>query len=101
MKTTPTALERAFQLAASGRHDSVESIRKALTDEGLPRDQLTGPSLYRQLRELIRSSQGSRTPKSDGEKRSKLTAEELTARDLDRWNDEGGAAGASQEAHAS
>ena len=55
-----TALERAFQLATSGKCASVKGIRVTLAAEGYPREQLTGSSLTKQLRELIRSSQGSR-----------------------------------------
>jgi hypothetical protein len=60
MDENTTALERAFQLATSGRCASVKDIRVALAAEGYPREQLTGPSLTKQLKELIRSSQGSR-----------------------------------------
>ena len=57
MDENTTALERAFQLARSGKCVSVNDIRVTLAAEGYPRDQLTGPSLTKQLKELIRSSQ--------------------------------------------
>jgi hypothetical protein len=57
MDENTTALERAFQLARSGKCLSVNDIRVTLAAVGYPRDQLTGPSLTKQLKELIRSSQ--------------------------------------------
>ena len=43
MDENTTALERAFQLATSGRCASVKDIRVTLAAEGYPREQLTGP----------------------------------------------------------
>jgi hypothetical protein len=57
MKENQTAVERAFQLAKSGRYTSVEHIHKALEAEGYSKWQVAGPALLKQLRELIRSSQ--------------------------------------------
>jgi hypothetical protein len=53
MDTSKTQLERAFELAGSGRCDTVSDIRKALSAEGYSTDQLTGSTLFRQLRTLI------------------------------------------------
>lgn len=50
-------IERAFQLAKSGQHHSVEEIRRTLKAEGHSSEALYGPSLRRQLRELIRGAE--------------------------------------------
>ncbi|WP_296814818.1 hypothetical protein [Brevundimonas sp.] len=52
MTSRPTALERAFQLAASGAHTGAGSIREALRAEGYAIQQITGGVLTRQLRKL-------------------------------------------------
>jgi len=49
----PTAIERAFALASSGRCQNLNDIRKQLKIEGYGVEQITGPSLVKQLRELI------------------------------------------------
>ena len=53
MDPNTTPLERAFQLARSGQHASVDAIRKQLHKEGYSTSQLFGPALRKQLRELI------------------------------------------------
>jgi hypothetical protein len=52
-----TVLERAFQLANSGRCSSVDDIRHQLKSEGYSTEHLDGKDLKRQLRALIRSAQ--------------------------------------------
>ena len=52
MDTHPISLERAFQLARSGQSSSLEDIRLQLRREGLY-EQVIGPVLTRQLRDLI------------------------------------------------
>jgi len=52
MSTRPTPLERAFALARSGDCTGAHEIRKQLKAEGFPTDQLAGPTLLRQLRDL-------------------------------------------------
>lgn len=47
-----TALERAFELARSGECHGTDEIRKRLNAEGYSGQQVTGPTLLRQLREL-------------------------------------------------
>jgi hypothetical protein len=47
-----TALERAFELAKSGECRTTDEIRKRLNAEGFSGQQITGPSLLRQLREM-------------------------------------------------
>jgi hypothetical protein len=51
-----TALERAFELARSGKCASVTEIRRQLRAEGLAQSQVEGPMLTRQLRELCIAS---------------------------------------------
>ena len=45
----PSTLERAFELAASGKFVSVEEIRRRLSDEGYFTGAVCGPLLCRQL----------------------------------------------------
>jgi hypothetical protein len=47
-----TTLERAFELARSGTCADVAQVRHQLKIEGYARDQLTGPALIRQIRDL-------------------------------------------------
>jgi hypothetical protein len=49
----PTALERAFQLASSGRPNTIADIKKTLHSEGYLTTQIDGQALHRQLRALI------------------------------------------------
>jgi hypothetical protein len=58
MDQNKTAIERAFDLARSGRYTQVADIKRAVSDEGYPQAQLDGPSLRRQLAELIRGAKG-------------------------------------------
>jgi hypothetical protein len=60
MTQTPTILERAFALAGSGKVASLDDLRQQLKAEGF-RDggQMTGPSLTRQLAQLIANSRKS------------------------------------------
>jgi len=53
----PSAIERAFQLAKSGRCRSMRDIRMALRAEGYPDYQLEGKVLIEQLRALMQSPQ--------------------------------------------
>lgn len=53
MKTT---LERAFELARSGKHANMKELQRALTAEGYSPQQLTGPALFEQLRKLMKAS---------------------------------------------
>jgi hypothetical protein len=59
MAYRPTALERAFILAASGRVHSVEDIREALKAEGFGERQVSGPELSKQLKKLIAAARTS------------------------------------------
>jgi hypothetical protein len=52
MAHRPTTLERAFTLARSGLCADVADLRKRLKAEGYSPEQLTGPQLIKQLRDL-------------------------------------------------
>jgi hypothetical protein len=58
----PTALERAFDLARTGKYASVTELRVQLKAEGYSGEQLTGPKLLRQLRDLCVASGGAANP---------------------------------------
>lgn len=53
MRPNITALERAFELAKTGRYASSSEIKQVLTREGYGTSQIMGPTLMRQLREII------------------------------------------------
>ena len=79
-----TAIERAFQLAQSGRAASVTEIIVSLKREGYSIDQIQGPSLRRQLAGLIRSA---RPDKSAVEQTKSMSAREGDPSNVsnDRW----------------
>lgn len=56
MDKDKTALERAFELARTGRYPTVDLIRRAISAEGYFQNQIEGRDLSRQLRELIAAS---------------------------------------------
>jgi hypothetical protein len=56
MNDRPTTLERAFDLARSGKFSSVQEIKKKLGAEGFYIGQVTGRSLTKQLNVLIRNA---------------------------------------------
>jgi len=51
-----TVLERAFELARSGKFASLGDVKRQLKAEGLLLSQIHGRSLTRQLNELCRAS---------------------------------------------
>ena len=53
MEARKTTLERAFELARTGRFRSLEDLRGALRREEYSPHQINGPTLTRQLREII------------------------------------------------
>ena len=57
----PTSLERAFELARSGHFSNLEDIRVQLRREGLSSNQIFGPVLQRQLRNLINKANPGRS----------------------------------------
>lgn len=56
MDMIKTALERAFELAQSGKFANLTDIKIALRAEHYSIETVTGASLSRQLRDLIASS---------------------------------------------
>lgn len=58
MDHTITAVERAFQLAKSGRCTSVDDLRRRLRAEGYAANQITGPALSKQLATFIKGARG-------------------------------------------
>jgi len=56
MDPKKTALERAFEIAASGKAASIHDIRRTMKSEGYICDQLTGSALLAQLRELMKKA---------------------------------------------
>ena len=56
MDQSKTALERAFELARSGRFATAGEIARAVSGEGYSASQLEGPSLRRQLTGLIKEA---------------------------------------------
>lgn len=57
MKAKTSELERAFQLAKSGKYPTINDIRKQLSKEGYYNNQVSGRLLVAQIRELIRTAQ--------------------------------------------
>lgn len=60
----PTTLERAFELARGGECATVGDIKDKLKQEGFSPNDVTGPSLLRQLRELCSAAQTGRSEQS-------------------------------------
>ena len=56
MDAHKTTLERAFELAKSGRYATSGEIKQVLNREGYAASQITGPMLMRQLREILAAS---------------------------------------------
>ena len=65
MSLRPTELERAFQLARSGRPNSIDDIKQELKKERYSTGQITGNALKKQLLALIQAAYASR-PAPDG-----------------------------------
>lgn len=58
MDNHKTSLERAFELASSGKYSNVSDIKVQIAKEGLDTGQVTGLSLSAQLRSLIKAAYG-------------------------------------------
>lgn len=56
MDKRKTALERAFELAASGTYASLSDVKARLKFEGYGSTSFVGPALNKQLRELVARS---------------------------------------------
>lgn len=59
MSSYPTALERAFILARTGEYAGLTELREQLKAEGHAINQLEGPVLLRQLRQICVDAQRS------------------------------------------
>lgn len=73
MEPYKSAIERAFELAQSGRFVSISAIRDRLRHEGYSNDRVSGPALVKHLRTLISEARGpcdSSKPASVSESRS-------------------------------
>ena len=64
MKPNVSPLERAFELAASGRYSTVSEIRLKLMREGYYYEQVEGPELSKQLVAAITTARGGRATAS-------------------------------------
>ncbi len=58
MDKSVSVLERAFQLAKSGKYSTVTDIKKRLTVEGYSITKVTGGQLYKQLMALSKTARG-------------------------------------------
>ena len=56
MEPNKTAIERAFELARSGRYVYLTKIRERLRYEGYFTDTVSGPLLCRQLKDTIKAA---------------------------------------------
>lgn len=54
---TQSTLERAFELAGTGKFRTVTEVRLKLRSEGFDVDQITGPQLLKQLNRILGASQ--------------------------------------------
>lgn len=56
MEIRVSQLERAFELARSGRCTTVADIKRRLREEGYQDDQVEGPLLFGQLNSLMKKA---------------------------------------------
>lgn len=59
LNSKQSSLERAFELAQTGQYESATEIKRILMKEGHSTAQLTGPSLEKQLRGIMREARSS------------------------------------------
>ena len=65
MQYRPTTLERAFELARSGRCENIAAIRRRLKHEGYAEgEHLVGPTLRKQLRQLMDEARNIQRPQT-------------------------------------
>ena len=69
MKANVSALERAFQLAESGRYASTQDIRRRLAAEGYDSRVLAGPALLKQIRTKLEAGRGTMPKGPKGQRR--------------------------------
>jgi hypothetical protein len=60
MQVNVSMLERAFELAKSGRYDNLHQLKADLRAEGYITDSITGRQFTKQLGDLIRTARRSR-----------------------------------------
>jgi hypothetical protein len=70
MDLRPTELERAFQLARSGRPNSIDDIKLQLKKEHYSAAQITGQAIKKQLLALIQTARASQPAAQDGKAES-------------------------------
>jgi hypothetical protein len=68
MDHNKSVLERAFDLAKSGEHETTETIKRQLAKEGYSAGQIFGPSLHKQLRGLIAAARESKAQTAESPK---------------------------------
>jgi hypothetical protein len=56
MQSNKTAIERAFELASSGRCNDITILKKIVSAEGYDARQLEGRAIVKQLKELTRAA---------------------------------------------
>lgn len=56
MDQSKTAVERAFELARSGKFANASEIKRTVSAEGYSAAQIDGPALMRQLRDILREA---------------------------------------------
>jgi hypothetical protein len=61
--TARSTVERAFELARSGKYTKLEHIARQLNDEGFHSSKLEGPLLLKQLRKLMEAATVEASPK--------------------------------------
>jgi hypothetical protein len=64
MEPNKTAIERAFELARSGGCADISHIRARLVAEGYSANQISGPRLIRQIRDLCEGARQEQTQES-------------------------------------
>ena len=62
MDSRISQLERAFELAGSGRCSTVADIKRKLREEGYMDDQVEGPQLFNQLNSLMKKTMRQQQP---------------------------------------
>jgi hypothetical protein len=66
MTSEPSIIERAFELARSGRCRSIKDVRQKLKDEKFSAvdDHIAGPSIVKQLKTILAEAHANAAPPS-------------------------------------
>jgi hypothetical protein len=75
MSRHPTPVERAFELARSGQHATVDEIRQQMKRESLDHAQISGPVLLKQLRTLCTESVARQAAEDEAKAETEAKAE--------------------------